>query len=73
MVDGLKQAYKADKEIVERKVVRVTSYMNEILQRHEQLLTAYKYEWLLFLRQLLQKQNAVLYYMFFIRKKFIRK
>jgi len=42
MVDGLKQAYKADKEIVERKVVRVTSYMNEILQRHEQLLTAYK-------------------------------
>ena len=42
MVDGLKIAYNADKETLDSKVKRLTAYMNEILQRHEQLLTAYK-------------------------------
>ena len=42
MVDGLKKAYSADKEILERRIKRVTAYTNDILQRHEQLLTAYK-------------------------------
>ena len=42
MVDGLKKGYITDKDILERKVKRMTAYITEILQRHEQLLTAYK-------------------------------
>lgn len=44
MVDGLEKAYKSDNDMLESKVKRLTACMHEILQRHEQLLTAYKYD-----------------------------
>ena len=42
MTEGLKKAYNADKEMLNSKLMRMTSYQRETLQRHESLLTAYK-------------------------------
>ena len=43
MMEGLKKGYITDKEMLESRLKRTVTYSQEILQRHEQLLTAYKY------------------------------
>ncbi|XP_065069980.1 coiled-coil domain-containing protein 78-like [Rhopilema esculentum] len=42
MMEGLKKGYNTDKEMLENRLKRTVTYSLEILQRHEQLLTAYK-------------------------------